>query len=179
LKIGIISDTHDDIENVQEAINIFNKNEVNLVIHAGDYISPGVIQEFQKLRSKLIGVLGNNDSEKNEILKYFLEINGDLKGELGELEIEKLRIGIYHGTDETIKKHIIDSKKYNIIICGHTHEREPANRQTGIIGNEVIVLNPGSAHRKTPSISRSFDEVGRIIILDIQSKKYQFIDLSN
>jgi uncharacterized protein len=46
LKIGIISDTHDDIENVQEAINIFNKNEVNLVIHTGDYISPGVIQEF-------------------------------------------------------------------------------------------------------------------------------------
>jgi hypothetical protein len=61
----------------------------------------------------------------------------------------------------------------------HTHEREPANKQTGIISNEVIVLNPGSAHRKTPSISRSFDEVGRIIILDIQSKKYQFIDLSN
>jgi len=48
----------------KEAINIFNKNEVNLVIHAGDYISPGVIQEFQKLRSKLIGVLGNNDSKK-------------------------------------------------------------------------------------------------------------------
>jgi uncharacterized protein len=46
LKIGIISDTHDDIENVQEAINIFNKNEVNLVIHTGDYISPRVIQEF-------------------------------------------------------------------------------------------------------------------------------------
>ncbi len=71
MKIGILSDTHDDIENVQEGINIFNKNEVNLVIHAGDYTSPGVIQEFQKLRSKLIGVLGNNDSEKNEILQYF------------------------------------------------------------------------------------------------------------
>ena len=57
--------------------------------------------------------------------------------------------------------------------------KRPSNRQTGIIDNEVIVLNPGSAHRKTLSISRSFDEVGRIIILDIQSKKYQFIDLSN
>ncbi len=68
MKIGVISDTHDDIENVQEGINIFNKNEVNLVIHAGDYTSPGVIQEFQKLRSKLIGVLGNNDSEK---MKYY------------------------------------------------------------------------------------------------------------
>jgi uncharacterized protein len=69
-------------------------------------------------------------TQKNEILKYFLEINGDLKGELGELEIEKLRIGIYHGTDETIKKHIIDSKKYNIIICGiRMKENPPINKQ--------------------------------------------------
>lgn len=71
MKIGILSDTHDDIENVQEAINIFNKNEVNLVIHAGDYISPGVIQEFQKLRSKLIGVLGIMTQKKINIKIFF------------------------------------------------------------------------------------------------------------
>ncbi len=71
MKIGILSDTHDDIENVQEAINIFNKNEVNLVIHAGDYTSPGVIQEFQKLRSKLIGVLGIMTQKKINIKIFF------------------------------------------------------------------------------------------------------------
>jgi uncharacterized protein len=37
MKIGIISDTHDDIENVQEAIEIFNKVKVEYVIHAGLY----------------------------------------------------------------------------------------------------------------------------------------------
>ena len=64
MKIGIISDTHDDIENVQESIEIFNKEKVDYVIHAGDYIFSGVTKEFKKLNSKLIGVLGNNDIER-------------------------------------------------------------------------------------------------------------------
>ena len=64
MKIGIISDTHDDVENVQKAIEMFNVERVQYVIHAGDYIFPGIVKEFEKLNSKLIGVLGNNDGEK-------------------------------------------------------------------------------------------------------------------
>ena len=64
MKIGIISDTHDDVGNVQRAIEMFNVERVQYVIHAGDYIFPGIVKEFEKLNSKLIGVLGNNDGEK-------------------------------------------------------------------------------------------------------------------
>jgi putative phosphoesterase len=54
MKIGIISDTHDDIENVQKAIEIFKAEGVNYVIHAGEYVFPGVVKEFEKLNAKLI-----------------------------------------------------------------------------------------------------------------------------
>ena len=69
MRIGIISDTHDDIENVQRAIDIFGRKEVKLIIHAGDFVFPGVIDEFKNLKNKqpdinIIGVLGNNDGEK-------------------------------------------------------------------------------------------------------------------
>jgi uncharacterized protein len=47
MKIGIISDTHDDIENVQKAIEIFNGERVNCVIHAGDFVFQGVVKEFE------------------------------------------------------------------------------------------------------------------------------------
>ncbi|MGN6624758.1 MAG: YfcE family phosphodiesterase, partial [Candidatus Nitrosocosmicus sp.] len=97
MKIGVISDSHDDIENVQEAIQVFNENDVKYVIHAGDYIFPGVIKEFSNLKAKLIGVLGNNDGERNGILKSFIDINGELKGEFGEIEIDGIKFGIYHG----------------------------------------------------------------------------------
>lgn len=81
MKVGIISDTHDDIENVQEAIQIFNKNKVDCVIHAGDYVFPGIVKEFKNLNTKFIGILGNNDGEKDGISKTFMEINGELKGD--------------------------------------------------------------------------------------------------
>lgn len=181
MKIGIISDSHDDIENVQEAIQIFNKNNVNYVIHAGDYIFPGIIKEFSKLNAKLIGVFGNNDGERNGILKSFTEINGELIGEIGEIEIDDIKIGIYHGTDKHTKENIIQSKKFEILICGHTHKREPLSSTGGRITNNsdsTLVLNPGSSHRKSISLSGAFSEVGHIILLDTQSKFYEFIDLS-
>jgi len=107
MKIGIISDTHDDIENVQKAIEIFNVERVQYVIHAGDYIFPGIVKEFEKLNSKLIGVLGNNDGEKVHLLKNFLDIGGDLKGELAEIELDGLRFGVYMEHLKKLKNNLL------------------------------------------------------------------------
>jgi predicted phosphodiesterase len=67
VKIGILAGTHDDIDNVREAIRRFKEN-VELIIHAGDFIFLGIIDEFgisqnQYWHPKLLGVLGNNDGE--------------------------------------------------------------------------------------------------------------------
>ena len=43
MKIGIISDSHDDVNNVNRAIGIFEQNNVKIVIHAGDIISPPIV----------------------------------------------------------------------------------------------------------------------------------------
>ena len=178
MKIGIISDTHDDIENVQRAIEIFNAEGVDFVIHAGDYVFPGVVKEFEKLNAKLIGVLGNNDGEKVYLLKSFLEVNGDLKGELGEIEVDGIKVGIYHGTAKEVKERLINSGEYNILVCGHTHTKEPSLNSDGKYENngKTLVLNPGTAHKKVASVSGAFKE-GGIIIFDIGTKEYKFIDL--
>lgn len=178
MKIGIISDTHDDVENVRRAIDIFNKEEVQYVIHAGDYVFPGIVMEFKNLNAKLIGVLGNNDGERGLLLKAFLEVGGELKGELGELHVNDLNIGIYHGTSAEIKRRLIESGRYSIIVCGHTHRMEPAGHAVGnySIDTSTLVLNPGSGHRNTESLAGAFVE-GGVIILDTQSREYRFIEL--
>jgi uncharacterized protein len=192
LKIGIISDTHDDVENVQSAIEIFNTEKVTHVIHAGDYIFPGIVLEFKKLDAKFIGVLGNNDGERVHLLKNFLAIGGELKGELGEVELDGVIFGIYHGTDEQLKKKLVDSGKYDVIITGHTHRIEiPSVHSTTINpndekqqdgnkihknGGQTLVLNPGTAHRKIDTISGAFIE-GGIIIFDTENKDYKFVNL--
>jgi putative phosphoesterase len=178
MKIGIISDTHDDIENVQRAIEIFNAEGVDYVIHAGDYVFPGVVKEFEKLNAKLIGVLGNNDGENVHLLKNFLEVNGDLRGELGKIEVDGLKVGIYHGTSKELKEWLINSGEYDILVCGHTHTKEPLLNSYGKYekNGKTLVLNPGTAHKKVASLSGAFKE-GGIIIFDILTKEYKFIDL--
>lgn len=178
MKLGIISDTHDDIDNVRMAIDIFNRETVKYVIHAGDYVFPGVVMEFKRMDAKLIGVLGNNDGEKVHLLKAFLEIGGELKGELGEFNIDDLRIGIYHGTSTEVKRQLIESGRYNIFVCGHTHGREPAGVERGNISKNTstLVLNPGTGHRKVESLAGAFLE-GGVIILDTESREYRYINL--
>jgi len=178
MKIGIISDTHDDIENVQRAIEIFNAEGVDYVIHAGDYVFPGVVKEFEKLNAKLIGVLGNNDGENVHLLKNFLEVNGDLKGELGKIEVDGLKVGIYHGTSKELKEWLINCGEYDILVCGHTHTKEPSLNSYGKYekNGKTLVLNPGTAHKKVASLSGAFKE-GGIIIFDILTKEYKFIEL--
>jgi putative phosphoesterase len=192
LRIGIISDTHDDVENVQSAIELFNTEKVKYVIHAGDYIFPGIVLEFKKLNAKLIGVLGNNDGERVHLLKNFLGIGGELKGELGEIELDGVIFGIYHGTDEQLKTKLVNSGKYDVIITGHTHriemspaysatngkdeEKKQYENKTQRNREEILVLNPGTAHRKVDSISGAFKE-GGIIIFDTETMEYKFVNL--
>jgi uncharacterized protein len=190
LKIGIISDTHDDIANVRRAIKIFNTENVEYVIHAGDYIFPGVVLEFKKLNAKLVGVFGNNDGERIHLLKNFLEIGAELKGEIGEIELDELLFGIYHGTDKNIKERLVNSQNYDVFISGHTHKIElsafsnttnnteqKANRiNTNQKRGSTLVLNPGTAHKKVESESGAFEE-GGVIIFNTHNKQYKLVDL--
>ena len=102
MKIGIISDTHDDFVATNHAIDVFEDNSVEVVIHAGDFISPPIITEFKRLTDKNVkfyGILGNNDGEKKGLRDAFEYIGGKLLGDLGKIEIDGLRFGIYHDVD--------------------------------------------------------------------------------
>jgi uncharacterized protein len=134
MNLGIISDTHDDLLSLKSAIKIFNERKVNHVIHAGDYVFPGVVKEFKHLNGKLIGALGNNDGEKFGLLKNFQYIGGELHGEFCDLELDNLKIAIYHGISKKMTEDIISIQLYDLVIHGHTHRDDK-------IG-DVLVLNP-------------------------------------
>ena len=81
MKIGIISDSHDDVVNVNRAIDIFEQNEIKAVIHAGDIISPPIVTEFKRLTDKGIEIFTNIEQLKTEdmdmetiILLYILHV---------------------------------------------------------------------------------------------------------
>ncbi|MCP3871239.1 MAG: metallophosphoesterase [Gammaproteobacteria bacterium] len=138
MKIGILSDSHDHIENIKKAADLFRISGTEMVIHAGDIVSPPALKSFAGMN--LVGVLGNNDGE----LQGLMRVSGGGGGELSEhfraLKADGVSIAIYHGTVPELKDALVECGKYQVVISGHTHE--VVNKQVG----ETLVLNPGSAH---------------------------------
>jgi putative phosphoesterase len=134
--IGIMSDTHDDLEGIRKAVNFFNSMNVGLVLHAGDVISPFTVKEFKALECRLEGVFGNNDGERWGLNEKFSEIGTELR-DLIELEHDGVRICLYHGTYEAIVKALAESSIYDVVVRGHTHRAEITKR------DETILINPG------------------------------------
>ena len=182
MKIGIISDSHDDITNVNKAIEIFEEMNVESIIHAGDIISPPIIKEFKKLTEsgvKLFAVFGNNDGEKKGLKSAINSIGGNLLGDIGKIEIAGLKFCIYHGQDLKKKEKIINSEKFDVFVYGHSHTKDPKYENDVRIGNKTIVMNPGSSHSAARS---NFSEPPyfpnpSIIIFDSITKKIEFVNL--
>ena len=56
MKIGVVSDTHNNLKNIEIIINLFNDKQVPLVVHTGDIANANSLEQFSKLNSELIGV---------------------------------------------------------------------------------------------------------------------------
>ena len=130
--VGIMSDTHDNLPAIRKAVEFFNGENVELVIHAGDFVAPFVARELKELKAPLKGVFGNNDGER----KGLYEALG-IYDEILEIEADGMKIAVTHGTDERIVRALARSRLYDVVIVGHTHKYEI--REEG----RTILVNPG------------------------------------
>jgi len=114
---------------------------------------------------KLIGVLGNNDLEIDGLNYAFDRIGGQLKGEFYEMEQDDLIFAIYHGTNSSRKETLIQSGKYNVVVCGHTPRVQ--NKKVG----KTLVINPGTAN------GWFFGYGATAAVFDTRTKEPEFLSL--
>ena len=132
--IGIMSDSHDNLDAIRKAVKIFNKEEVDVVIHAGDLISPFTALEFRKLDPELVAIYGNNDGEKEGLKVAYEEIC--ILEDFKEISVEGWKFSIIHGSNQAIVDSLAKCGKYDVVIRGHTHKME-------ILNGETMIINPG------------------------------------
>lgn len=135
--IGLISDTHDCLPLIDEAVKRLKREKVNLVLHAGDFIAPFTASHFKDLNSKFIGVFGNNEAERDLLKKRFREIGGEIRGNFAEVSADGLKIALLHGHEDELLNSLINSNGYNAVIHGHTHIPKVYRVR------DTIIINPG------------------------------------
>ena len=141
--IAVLSDSHDNRENILKAVSIINDKDVDALIHCGDYVAPFVKLWFDKLKDSIkknfYGVFGNNDGDR----LYLTQTLGQICefAQNGNELIIKLggkHIFISHMPKQETIEALANSKKFDIILSGHTHIA--VNKR---YDNGVLVVNPG------------------------------------
>ena len=136
--IGIIADTHDNLPMIEKAVERLNKENVALVLHAGDYVSPFVIPKFKALNAKLIGVFGNNDGDHEFLRKRFSECpNCEIRGRFAEINAEGFKIALLHGDETELLDALVNCGCFDAVVHGHSHAN--VSRKTG----ETLIVNSG------------------------------------
>jgi uncharacterized protein len=137
--IGLISDTHDRLPIIDEAVKQLNEMNVELVLHAGDYVAPFVAEHFKQLNAPLIGVFGNNDGDRVMLKKKFAEFGADIRGRFAFVLVDGLRIALLHGDETELMRSLLELESHDVLVSGHTHVPK-AYRKGG-----TLVINPGEA----------------------------------
>jgi putative phosphoesterase len=134
MKIGILADIHDNVDNLRQAIRLFNALECRAVLLAGDFVSPLVVPSMRKLHCPVVACFGDNDGNQ-------IGIAGGMKivGTLGHPPLcWKSRDGVKflmcHQLQD-VKDCVGDA---DVVIFAHTHRPSIVRDR-----NDRLFINPG------------------------------------
>jgi putative phosphoesterase len=133
VKLLLISDTHlphrgrDLPAPVWEAVAA-----ADVVIHAGDWVSPDLLDALEKRAQRLVGCWGNNDGP---------ELRARLP-ERADVILDGVRFTVVHETGGATGREARMAKLYpdtDVLVFGHSHIPWDSRAETGL-----RLLNPGS-----------------------------------
>lgn len=152
MKIAIISDTHDRLDNIEKTLNYIKEQGAEILIHSGDLAHSETLEYIcKKFHGDIFYIGGNADIDNDEI-KKLEKIYKTLKtfAETAELELGGLSIAVTHKPLDA--KRLAESEKYNLVIHGHDHK--PWQSFVG----RCEVLNPGNlADTRYPATFAIYD----------------------
>ena len=160
MKIGILSDTHNNIKNLRAALKIFQEKDIDTIIHCGDLTGVEIARAMEDFR--VICVLGNGDIASGEIRAAILSqhpenhVGMNYTGRIGGV-----RIAATHGHLPGQVEELVRSGEYDYVFKGHSHHC--ADERFGF----TRLINPGALgglHR----------EDRQVCIVDLNVAKVEF-----
>jgi putative phosphoesterase len=139
MRLGILSDTHDEMARTRVAVQLLRDAGAEALIHCGDLASPPIVAACAVLPCWF--VFGNHDSDSVPTLQQAaVEFGAVCLGWGGVVELAGKRVGVVHGHMTTdIRRVLIQSP--DCLLSGHAHY--PSDEVVGAVRR----INPGALHR--------------------------------
>jgi len=173
MRIGVVSDTHDDLAAVEAAVSLFDREGVDAVVHCGDFVAPFSVTPFDVDGVDFYAVRGNNDGEW--AVQSTVESFGTYLGEAGALSFGgagegagagertgaggggPVDVAVTHGTSGVVVDALVDCGDYDYVLHGHTHAHGVEER------DGTVRVNPGGM----PIPVDGADDAFRVATVDI------------
>ena len=89
MKIGILSDTHDQVARTTKALQVLLAEGAEAIVHCGDLTRPEIVRIFAKVPTYF--VFGNNDYDHDGLLRAMVRPTAVSLGRGGEIELAGTR----------------------------------------------------------------------------------------
>ena len=161
--IGVVSDTHNNLKNIDQIITLFNEEKVSLVIHTGDIANASSLEKFSKLKCGLVGVYGNNDRNEVGIKEVVKKEKFRFQEPPNLISISKRNIAIFHEPD-FIDDFLATRKDIDLVLHGHTHRYRNEKKAN------VLFFNPG----ESAGMLKSKNAIGIINLKNLDARRIFF-----
>ncbi|MGD9853983.1 MAG: YfcE family phosphodiesterase [Planctomycetaceae bacterium] len=161
MRVGIFADSHDHLDHVRAAVDVFNGQRCEVVLFAGDFVSTISVPPLRKLNCPVIAAYGDNDGNKVGLQSGFTII--------GNLAEPPVRYEADDGTRFVIVHMLRQLRGYeddfDVAVYGHTHKPRIHHDDAG-----RLYINPGETagwtfNRPTVVLFETQENVARVIDL--------------
>ncbi|MFQ5734338.1 MAG: YfcE family phosphodiesterase [Planctomycetaceae bacterium] len=135
MRIGVFADAHDHKDNVVRAVAEFNRRECELVLFAGDLVSPMTVPPLRRLKCPLVACFGDNDGNKTGIEGGMRIVGSIREPPFVVTANDGTAILLTHSLDAAARELVDECRA---VVTGHTHRPKIAYDAEG-----RLRLNPG------------------------------------
>ena len=159
MRLGILSDTHDQVVRTAGAVAQLVAEGAEALIHCGDLTGPAVVRACAALPSYY--VFGNNDYDEDALRRAITTAGGVCLDRGGEVTFAGRRLAVTHG-DSAKEVRRLAAARPDYLLFGHSHV--PVDDREG----PTRWINPGALHRASS---------WTVAILDLPTDTLRFLEL--
>lgn len=159
MQLLLIADTHLPRRALDLPVSVWDQvDRVEVVLHAGDWVEPALLDALEDRAKRLVGCWGNNDGD---------ELRRRLP-ERADVVLEGVRFTVVHETGASGGRTVRMARMYpdtDVLVFGHSHIPWDTTAETGL-----RLLNPGSPtdRRRQPFCTYMTATVEGSVLSDVE-----------